>query len=392
MPGSAAINFFFELLWRHRAKHLGALILGLLLVALVGSVLFLTEAARRDLQSTLDGQADLVVQRMRAGKAVDLPVAWADGLGEIPGVAAALPRVHGRYFHEPGGTYFTVVGVDPFDRQATAALDSLVAGLDLRQFLAGDSMVVGPAVLEFLRANRYEGEYVFKTPTAENVPVHISGQLPAAANLIGGSLVVMEIDLARRVLGVAPHLATDLVLLVPNELEWDSVMAKAIGQHYDIRVIQKRELAEAYANLFNYRGGAFLLGAILVLLAFCLVLYQRYGLVTGAERREIGLLRTVGWSIRQVIALKMAENLAVALTAYLAGVVLAYTYVFLLGAPLLAGAFFGFGNLPQQVEAGPVVAPGQLVLLFLFFMVPFLVSVLVPVWKLAVTDPAEVLS
>ncbi len=389
--GSAGINFFFLLLLRHRGKHLAVLAIGTLLVALVAAVMFLTGAVQRDLMTTLDGQADLVVQRMKAGKVVDLPVSWADDFRDIPGVTAVLPRVHGRYFHEQGGVYFTVVGVDLFDQQASRDLGRLVEGMDLRRFMAADQMVAGPAVQRFLRDNHYEDQYVFKTPSAASVAVQLYQAIPAEADLLGSNMVLMEVDLARRVLGLAGNEATDLALLVPNELEGDAVMGKIIERHYDLRVIQKKELAKAYTNLFNFRGGLFLLGTLLALATFALLLYQRYGLITGQERREIGILRTVGWSIRQVITLKMTESLMVALVAFGLGTVLAYVFVFLLDAPLLAGVFFGQGNLDPAVSLGHTLDPGLLVLLFLLFVVPFMGAVLVPVWRLAVTDPAEVL-
>jgi putative ABC transport system permease protein len=389
MRGSTATNFLFLLLFRHRGKHLGVLAVGVLLVMLLSAVMFLAGAVQRDTRATLEGQADLVVQKMRGGKAVDLPLAWAEELGRIAGVTAAVPRVYGRYFHEPNGRYFTVVGIDPFDRQASEPLQRLLEQLDVRAFLDGPTMLVGPGVARFLAENRYQSEYIFKTPEARPVPVRPLGILPAESMPVSNDLILLEIDLARRVLGVAPDQATDIALLVPNELEHDAVMAKAIGQHYDIRVIQKRELAVAYANMFNYRGGVFLLLYLVALTTYLMLLYHRYSLITGPDRREIGILRAVGWSIRQVILLKLAENLTVALVAYLMGVVLAYHFVFTLGAPGLEAVFFGSGNLPVDLVLQGTVPPGRLAVLFLAFVVPFTAAVLVPVWKIAVTDPVE---
>lgn len=389
MPRSVFINFLFLQLHSHRARHLPVFVLAVVVMTLLAAVMLLAGAVERDTRSTLEGQADLVVQRMRGGKAVDLPAGWAAELAALPGVTAALPRVYGRYFHEPNGVNFTVVGIDPFDPQAGAALQELVDGLDLRAFLAGPHLVAGSGVVRLLEELRYDDTYEFKTPDGQTVPVRVFGRFPPGSDLVSADLAVMDIDLARRVLGTAPDAATDLALLVPNELETDAVMAKAIGLHYDIRVIQKREIATAYAHLFNYRGGVFLLLEVVVLAAFMLVLYQRYSLVTGPDRREIGVLRAVGWSIRDVIVLKAAESLTVALAAYLLGVVLAYHFVFSLGAPLLQGVFFGSGNLPAGYRLAPAVDAGQLALLLLFFVVPFLAAVLTPVWRLAVTDPVE---
>ena len=153
--------------------------------------------------------------------------------------------------------------------------------------------------------------------------------------------------------------------------------------------IQKKEIAESYRNLFNLRGGVFLILYLIVSAAFTLILYQRYSLITGPDRREIGILRATGWSIQEVITLKVMESLVVALAAYFLGVILAYGYVFGLGAPLLGAVFVGFQNLPTELVLGRTVDPDRLVLLFLYFVVPFLAAVLVPVWRIAVVDPVE---
>jgi ABC-type lipoprotein release transport system permease subunit len=102
-------------------------------------------------------------------------------------------------------------------------------------------------------------------------------------------------------------------------------------------------------------------------------------------------LRATGWSIGQVINLKLAENAVVGLSAWLLGTCLGYVYVFFLQAPGLAQVFMGMGNLPVALPLTPTLALDRLVLLLLFYLVPYLAAVLVPVWKLAVTEPVEVM-
>lgn len=389
MLRSAFINFLFLLLQRHRVKHIAVFIIATIIVCLFSSVMFLSGALQKDIAVTLDDQADFIVQKIRGGKAVDVPAEWALDFSGIEGVRAAIPRVYGQYFYEPNGIYFTVVGVDLFDVQISGSLEKLVSGLDIRKFLAGRNMIIGNGVQKFLAKYRYNDAFVFKTPDQNNLEVTIFDAFPQDSDLVSNDLVVMEIDLARQVLGLNPDMATDIVLYVPNELEGDSVMVKVIQKHFDIRVIQKKEIATAYKNLFNYKGGVFLLLFMIVLVTFVLILYQRYSMITGSDRREIGILRAVGWSIKDVITLKVAESLVVALAAFFLGVVLAYILVFFLHAPLLGAVFFGFANIPVDFALGRTIDLRMISLLFLFFMVPFTSAVLVPVWRIAIIDPVE---
>lgn len=382
-------NLVALLLVRQREKHLGVLLLATLLVCLGSAVLMLTDSLRTTVAASLEEQPDLIVQRVRAGRAVEIPVAWADEVVRIPGVAAAQPRVFGRYFHEQNGAYFTLVGVDFFADPDSRRLAGLVRDLDLRAFLDGDRMLVGGRVARFLDEMRYGGRYVFRTPRGEPVPVQVQGRLPDDLDLAAGDLVLVETGLARRILGLDETEATDLALRVPNAIEGDLVMDKIIGLHYDVRVVQRKELAAAYEDLFQMRSGLFLLLGGVVLAAFALVLYQRYSLITGSDRQEIGLLRATGWSVRQVMALKMGENLAVAAAAFALGVVLAYGWVFGLGAPGLTSLFVGLENLAPQPHYLRTLDPSLLGLLLLLFLLPYGAAVLVPVWRLASLDPTE---
>jgi len=124
-------------------------------------------------------------------------------------------------------------------------------------------------------------------------------------------------------------------------------------------------------------------------LAFVLILYQRFSQVYSGERRYLGILRALGWSIRDVLKLKFFETVAIILTAFITGVVAAYFYVFAWDAPLLRQIFLGSSNLSNHLKLIPVLDFSVLATIFLLYAVPFVAAVLIPVWKIAVTDPKE---
>jgi ABC-type antimicrobial peptide transport system permease subunit len=122
---------------------------------------------------------------------------------------------------------------------------------------------------------------------------------------------------------------TDITFNVPNDAEWDNIVAKLHLLFYDVRVVEKREVRKAYENLYNYKGGLFLILYLITIVTFMLILYQRYSMVYSSERKEIGILRAVGWSIKDVLKLKFYETVVVVLVSFVLGVVLAYLYVFI---------------------------------------------------------------
>jgi ABC-type antimicrobial peptide transport system permease subunit len=97
----------------------------------------------------------------------------------------------------------------------------------------------------------------------------------------------------------------------------------------------------------------------------------------------------MGWSITEVLQLKFAETLLITLLAFLLGVVMGYLYVFILDAPLLSAIFLGAENLERHLTFTPVVELSTLSTIFLIYALPSITAVIIPVWRVAITDAKE---
>lgn len=389
LTDNAFFYFFTLLLFRQKGKHIGAVLISVIIIFLLSSVLFISSSLQHTLLDTLENQSDFTLCRVQAGKAVNTPRDWLDKVLEINGVSQVAPRVYGRYFFAPRENSFLVVGVDFFDEQSSKELQTLVEGLDLKSFLSTDSMLVGEGVKSFLSAHYYKEHFTFKTPKGDFKKVKIHQKLPSQTNLMANDMIIMPIELAREIFGLGEDEVTDITFNVPNDAEWDNIIGKLHLLSYDVRVIEKREMRKAYENLYNYKGGLFLILYLVAIITFMLILYQRYSMVYSTERKEIGILRAIGWSIKDILKLKFYETVAVVLVSFVLGVMLAYLYVFIWDAPLLSQIFLGGANLSNQVEFVPVLEFGLLGSIFLFYAIPFLAAVIIPAWKIAVTPPKE---
>ena len=154
-------------------------------------------------------------------------------------------------------------------------------------------------------------------------------------------------------------------------------------------MIKKSDIKKLYENIFNYKGGIFLILYIIVIITFILILYQRYSMITSVDKKEIGILRAVGWSITDVIKLKISETFLIAFISFLLGVILAYIFVFFFNAPILNNIFLGFQNLNNTIIFDPHINISTLFMLFLFFVIPYISAVLIPVWKISTIEPSE---
>jgi len=389
MQSSAFFHFLTLAFFKARKKHAGVIAISVVILFLLSAVLFISSAIRYSLTQTLEAQPDFVVQRVQGGERINAPLAWMDSLLDLYGVEKVTARVYGRYFFKDKQESALIVGVDFMDEQSHKALESLMATVDLKALLEGDKMLVGEGVARYLRSHFYPTHYTFLTPKGQYKKVEILQTLPADSNLLSNDMILMPQALAREILGLGEEEVSDIALNVPNEDEWDTVADKIASLYYDLRLVTKQDMRKAYAHLYNYKGGFFLILFLIALTTFVLILYQRFSMVYSSERREIGLLRALGWSISDVLRFKLYETVLVILISFVLGVVLAYGYVFVLGAPLLLEIFTGGANLPNAVQLVPVLDLGVLSTIFLLYAVPFVAAVLIPVWRIAVIDPKE---
>jgi ABC-type lipoprotein release transport system permease subunit len=378
-------------LYNYKKKHIAVFLLSSLLIGILASVLFLSSSIQKDLESSLEQQADFTIQRFEAGHLLNAPKKWIEEYLQIPGVTQVQGRIYGSHYYEPKEQYFMVVGADFYDEQIVKGMQTFIDNLDVEKFLARKNMIVGAGVKEFLDEYHYTKYYIFRPPDRSKEKVYIYNEFVKESRILTNDMVLMDISQARKILGVKDGFVTDIVLNISNQDEYQKIYEKLIISHFNTRIITKKDIAKHYTKLFNYKGGIFVVLYIIAIVSFLLILYQRYSMVQTVDVKEIAILRSVGWRVDEIITFKIAENFIVALFSYLSGVMIAYIYVFFLGAPLLRNIFLGDENLVNHPLFYPSINPLDLVLLFGAFILPFLLSIIIPVWRLSVREMSEVM-
>jgi ABC-type lipoprotein release transport system permease subunit len=375
----------------NRAKHIPLFLIAAVMIWLLASVMMIAASIERDLKSTLAAQPDFTLQRFVAGRQLNMPVAWADEFIGIEGITDIRPRVYGTHYYDPTEEHFMIVGVDFFDESMMKHLEKVTGPIDYAAFMARPNMIIGAGVKAHFDAYHYFESYTFRPPDRSKARIYIYDTFERESALFTNDMIIMPIDLARRVLGVNEAECTDIVLNVPNADERATVKNKLIVTHFDMRIIQKEDIATYYEHLFNFKGGLFMIVYMVAFAAFLILLYFRYAAVSTDEAKDIGILRSLGWSISQVLGVKVAETAVVALGAFCAGVVAAYGYVFMLDAPLIREIFLGYGNLLNHATFTPAVDAALLISALLVYLGGFALSVLIPAWRLAIVDPWSVM-
>ena len=382
MKSSVFINLIFLLLHKQKTKYISIFILATLTIFLLSTVIFIKSSLQNEILKTLESHNDFIIQKEFGGRIFDIENQLEDRLKNIYGVKNITKRVYGRYKFLSEDVYFTIIGVD------FSNLNKELKNLGL-QNISKDEMIVGFEVDNLLKKYKYTNYYDFFLPNKEIKKVKIAKILEKESNIISSDIIIVDINLARDILGINRDFSTNIAFDVPNELERANIKQKLQRLDLDLNIIQKEDILKKYETIFNYKGGVFLILYLVVLFAFIMILYQRYSQVSINERKQIAIFKAIGYSVRDIIKIKMSENFVVAFVSYLIGVLLAYFFVFILNAPILKNIFIDFSNIKNDFIIYPYIEFSTFVTLFLFFMVLFLSSVLIPVWKISAINPYE---
>ncbi len=360
------LEFTLASLLRRRAKNLSLLAMYLLVIFMLASLQFFVTALKREAALILNDAPDMVVQRLTAGRQDLVPNRYATEIAGIRGVSAVRPRLWGYYYDALNGANYTIMVGDDAAAPAGAAIGAGIA--KARKLRVGD----------LLPLTSYD-----KSP----VMLEVGTVFPSSSDLIAADLIVISPAEFKQLFNFPERQATDLAVTVRNPKELPTVAAKIASQFPDSRPILKSEIQRTYQSIFDWRGGMTLMVLASALLSFIIFAWDKATGLSAEERKEIGILKSIGWETSDVLLLKFWEGLVISLTAFLLGVILAYGHVFFLSAPLFAQALKGWSVLYPRFQLVPVVDAYQLAILFFLTVVPYTTATVIPCWRAATIDP-----
>jgi ABC-type antimicrobial peptide transport system permease subunit len=380
----ALLEHVLGALFRRRGRN-AAITLGMAaLVGLFSSVLFVSEALRAEYRALAVTLPDLTVQQLVAGRPALVEAAAITRIEALalPGLASIRPRVWG-YLYVPSieGNVVIVGGA------GTDAPGVLEGG---RWAEGEDEIVIGNGIAHLLGA-RVGDELALAGPGAAPAILRVVGVLSGQTAALSADLVLTTDARARALLGMTAAGFTDLAVTLARPEE-AGVVAEAIATALPgARLLDRRLLERTHELTFDARAG--FLGAVMLpaLLALLLLAWDRLTGLGDAERREIGVLKAVGWSTSDVLAARMWESALVGLVGATLGLVMGYVHAFVFGAPGLADALFGWSSLHASLSLPPALDFAQLLAILGAVVVPFVGVSVVPAWRAAMLDPDRLL-
>lgn len=365
------IEFTLASLLRRKGKNLALLFVYTVVVFLLASVMFFTNALKREAGMILKDAPEIIVQKTLTGRYAPIPVAYAEKIGPIRGVVEVRERLWGYYYDPEVKANYTFVVPERFAHEK-------------------GSIVIGSGISRARHA--YEGDTLSFTGhdgVARNYT--IAAILSDDSQLVSADLIQISADDYRDLSGMPKDQATDLLLKVRNAREIRTVAEKIRKLLPDSRPIIRDEIIRTYDAVFNWRSGIMLVILCTALLCFVIFAWDRAAGLSADEKREIGILKAVGWETSDVLIMKFWEGTVVSLTAFLAGVLLAYLHVFFTSSALFLPVLKGWSTLYPEFRLVPYINVNHLITLFFLSVVPYTVTTIIPAWRAATIDPDSVM-
>jgi ABC-type antimicrobial peptide transport system permease subunit len=376
------LEYCLSSLMRRKYKNLALVAVFSVVVAVLASILFLTGALKKEAGELFIDAPQIVVQRIMGGRHDLIPLAWAEKIASIPGVGRVTPRYWGYYFDPISEGNFTLIGVGG----EVGALKLLKGAMPAKN----GQCAVGKGVAD-ARFTGVGGDVHMSLSRDNSLNLKVVGVFDSASALLTNDLVVLTGEDVVRFFGMPKDSATDLSVEVFNDSETPTIVKKIKLLLPDSRPITRAEIMRTYDAVFQWRSGMTLTMFAGALLAFCILAWDRAAGLSAGEKREIGILKAVGWETADVLELKSWEGAAISLTSFLTGVIMAYVHVFYMGASIFAPALKGWSVLFPKFGLTPHIGLYDVGVIFFLTVAPYTAATVIPSWKAAVTDPDAVM-
>lgn len=364
------IDFTLSSLMRRKGKNFGLLLVYVVIVFMLASVMLFTHALKKEAGIILQQSPEIIVQRLVAGRQALIPADYLDKMGQLRGVGTKQARLWGYFYNPVVKANYTVMAADHLQLPPTQA-------------------VIGAGIARAL--NLYAGDFFTIRSNNKTYSFQIAQILDDDSELVSTDLVLISTQAFRVISGIPEGQYTDIILSVRNPREVRKVAEKLIQRLPDTRPVLREEILRTYDSIFSWRQGIVFVLLFGALMAFVIFAWDKASGLSAGEKREIGILKAIGWESGDILRMKFWEGGIISLTAFVLGYLLAYLHVFYSSAMLFEPVLKGWAVLYPEFTLVPFIDGLQLATLFFFTVFPYVVATIVPVWKVSVTDPDSVM-
>lgn len=376
------LDFSLSSLWRRKWKNLSIMLVFTTVIFLLASFQMVTKALTNAAENALQSTPEITIQKMSAGRQEAIPLSYAEKLDSIFGIRSVTPRIWGYYFDEAKLANYTVMGIDTDNMPVIDQLHLTLEKNDPAVTLTEGDVFIGQSVKKIMDMSGRNLFSLFR-PDLSLKSFTIKGTFNQQTDILTNDLIVMKIDTARDLFQIPPELATDLLIRVANPNEITTIAKKISALLPDTRVLTRPQIRKTYKVVFGWRSGFGSICLLTALVAFAILAWDKASGLSAEEKREIGILKVLGWETTHILAIRFWESFLVAALAFIIGCTLAYIHTSIFNAALFRPIMVGWSIIYPPFKLSPGVTLADLMLIFSFSVLPYLAATVIPAWRCA---------
>jgi ABC-type lipoprotein release transport system permease subunit len=383
---------------KYRTRSVAIILALFISTSILCSVEFIREGVVTDVSRSVDEGPDIVLQRLVGGRQVPIPSTWIGNVTNTTGVRMATPRVWG-YSDVGGGSLLTIMGVNAteYSKMVDAVGTDI---LETGRFLNESDyrkMIVGQGIVDMMAAAAnplqvQEGTLLsLITFDGQLIEFEVIGVFNSDSKIYSYDMILTDLESAREVLGYENSTFTDIAIWTNYGSDLNSVAFRLDTRIAEARVLTRDAISDLMLKTYSSRAGVTALLWLVVLLAVVLLAFTASSAGSEEARREVGLLKALGFDTVDVLEIRMFESITLSLLGVSLGISFAIFFDFVLGAPLLSSYILGWGLVLLPGGIPLAISSSTFFTVYAVGVIPILVAAVIPSWRNAITEPDIVL-
>ena len=381
------INFFgyaLDSIFRFKTRTIAIVFSLVVALTILGAVAFISDGLEKEAELSTIFAPDVTVQILQAGRQIPVQMDFVKNITEIQGVDKVVPRVWG-YIYQNNKIY-TVMGIDVANMPIPAGIGFAIISGRFLQPTDSRSAIVGSYFANVFDIS-VNDKLILYNEAQKPFNFTVVGIFSMDINLYTSDLILMPIHAARDFFAISSDYATDLCVYTTRNEQTRTVATKIVEMTPNARVLTRAALKDALATAYGARSGFVSTIWYILLLAVILVAWNQASAVSSESKREVGILKSLGFSTLDVLEIRLMESVILGVISASIGVFLAIVYDSYLGAPILRDFMLGWASVYPTFPLPIYVQLSSVGILYAVALFPLLVGSLVPAWKSAITEP-----
>ena len=325
---------------------------------------------------------DLYVSRDNYGSNAPIELSLIERFEAIQGITKVIPRVIGRTYVK--GKFMAVLGI------SSSSIPSSIQLILGREPKAKGEVILGQIAAEYLNLKVGSRFSINRNP---GQIWRIVGLFRSTFTIWNADLLIMNFEDTCELFGVRDEATDFLIFTRPG---YEQIVDKVIQIREEGEAarpplrVQTRELIDRYSQRgFNIRAGVF---AAFYSIVFALAI-PSIGILSGfsqmERRREIGVMKALGWQTQEVLGMVAWENLILSLISIPFILIVATAWIHLFDGTGITPFFIAGINIIMPFSIPSRIFPIPFFLSIMMALILTMVGTIYSTWRTAVVPPSE---